>query len=404
MSTGPTDDESVPTMVCRVCQVDVPAGKFCGLCGAVSTPRRGNGPDWLRLNVFGAAPNERVWSPSIASALFPHLPSQSRGPFRIVLMLVVMALVSCAMLRMPSALISVGVLGLPLLYLLYLHESDAHRDFPPGTLLLTVALGVGLGFGWVLLTGAVIARTYDLPLGTGIVTQQMLRDGIGLSLGAVLLMLVPGIAVRLLRPGSREALDGATIAALGALCFTAAATMTRLAPQIDTGTITRRPMESLLVEAGIRGVAVPLTAAAVGGLIGAALWFSMPKHKVGERHGRKVRLMLVGFAAATMAVYLGIGVIDMARFPQLLLLTMHLGMAMAALLLLRLGLQLALLHEEHDAIHAHEPLLCPYCGMVVPDMAFCPSCGVATRATSRTSRRQRRQDRPIRVAPRSDSP
>ena len=49
-----------------------------------------------------------------------------------------------------------------------------------------------------------------------------------------------------------------------------------------------------------------------------------------------------------------------------------------ALLLLRVGLHLALLHEAHDEIHSDELILCPHCGHVVPDMAFCPACGVAT--------------------------
>ena len=52
-------------------------------------------------------------------------------------------------------------------------------------------------------------------------------------------------------------------------------------------------MESLLVEAGIRGVAVPLTAAAAGGLIGAALWFTRPDSKK-DQHPGVVRAMLVG--------------------------------------------------------------------------------------------------------------
>jgi hypothetical protein len=55
-----------------------------------------------------------------------------------------------------------------------------------------------------------------------------------------------------------------------------------------------------------------------------------------------------------------------------------------------------LLHESHDAIEADEPLLCPNCGHVVPDMAFCPACGVATHASSRSSRSARRRRRPVR--------
>jgi hypothetical protein len=67
---------------------------------------------------------------------------------------------------------------------------------------------------------------------------------------------------------------------------------------------------------------------------------------------------------------------------------------MVALLLLRIGLHLALLHEAHDEIRSDEPVLCPHCHHVVPDMAFCPACGVATRAASQSSRRERRESRP----------
>jgi rRNA maturation endonuclease Nob1 len=65
-------------------------------------------------------------------------------------------------------------------------------------------------------------------------------------------------------------------------------------------------------------------------------------------------------------------------------------------------LQLALLHEAHDEIQSDEPLLCPHCGHVVPDMAFCPACGVATRASSRSSRTSRRDTRPVRTTQESD--
>ena len=223
----------------------------------------------------------------------------------------------------------------------------------------------------------------------------MMREGIGIPLGGVILMLIPAAIVRLLRPPTREALDGFMIGALGALTFTAAATLTRLAPQFGTGVVSKRPMESLIVEAGIRGVAVPLTAAAAGGLIGAALWFTRPASKENQRPGL-VRVLLVSFAVAVLVVYLGLGLIDVAHFPQVLMLVLYLALALVALLLLRVGLHLALLHEAHDEIQSDEPLLCPHCGHVVPDMAFCPACGVATRASSRSSRTARREIRPVR--------
>ena len=390
-----TNDEQVPTAECRVCQTDVPAGEYCGLCGCHLTPRRGEGPDWLRIRDFGAAPGEHLLRPSLASSLFPHLPPRSRTVFRVGLAVVLIALVAFAVLRLPAALVTVAALGFPFLFLLYLRESDAFADMPARTWALTAALGIGLGVGWVLLTGALVARSYGVALGAGVVGARMLQMGIGIPLGGVILMLMPAVIVRVLRPPTREALDGFMIGALGALTFTAAATLTRLAPQFGSGVVSKRPMESLLVEAGIRGVAVPLTAAAAGGLIGAALWFKRPPSKEGQHPGA-VRALLVAFAVAVLAVYVGLGMIDVAHFPQVLMLVLYLAVAAVALFLLRVGLHLALLHEAHDEIQSDEPLLCPHCGHVVPDMAFCPACGVATRASSRSSRSARRDLRPVR--------
>lgn len=394
----PGDDERVPTVECRVCKVDVPAGEYCGLCGCHLTPRPREGPDWLRPRDFSAAPDEHLLQMSVASSLFPHLPQRSRSAFRIGLVVLVAALTAFTLMRLPAALVTVSALGLPLLFVLYLRESDAFRDFPIGTLVLTIGPAVGLAVGWVLSTGAAIARSYGVGLGSAIVGARMLSMGIVIPLGGVILMLLPAVLVRVFRPSSREALDGFMIGALGALSFTAAATLTRLAPQFGTGVVSKRPMESLLVEAGIRGLAAPLTAAAAGGLIGAALWFTRPPSKRDQRP-LLVRAVLVGFAVAVLVVYVALGLIDVAHFPQLLMLVLYLALAVAALLLLRIGLHLALLHEAHDEIRAEEPLLCPHCGHVVPDMAFCPACGVATRASSRSSRRARRESRPVRGDP-----
>ena len=236
-----------------------------------------------------------------------------------------------------------------------------------------------------------------MGLGAGIAGSRILRDGLGVPIANLLLMLVPVVIVRLVRPGHREALDGFAIGALGALMFTAAAQMTRLAPQFAGGMVARsRPMNGLIVEAGIRGIAVPLTAAAVGGLIGTALWFARPANKQ-HQHRNYVRLALTVFALVVIVMYALLGLVDVARFPQLLQLAMHLLATAIALLALRVGLHLALLHGTHDEILSDEPLLCTYCGHVVPDMAFCVACGAATRASSRSSRKARRDIRPVRV-------
>ena len=123
-----TDDDGVPAVPmteCRICETDVPAGEYCGLCGCHLTPRRGEGPDWLRMRDYGAAPNEHLLQLSVASSLFPHLPQRSRTAFRLGLIVLVAALLAFTLLRLPAALITVAALGLPVLFVIYLRESDA---------------------------------------------------------------------------------------------------------------------------------------------------------------------------------------------------------------------------------------------------------------------------------------
>lgn len=394
--TDTPGDTDVPTTECRVCKVDVPDGKYCGLCGVPLDKERGDGPEWLRLSASCVAPDEHLLRPSIASSLFPHLSHQSRAPFRVAMLGLLAGLVACALLRLPAALIAVAALGLPLLFLIYLYESDAFRDLRRTNLALTMIVGIVLGVGWVLLTGHIMAKSYGVPLGAGMTGSRIVRNGLGIPLGGAILMLAPAVVVRLSRPSSRESLDGFMIGALGATAFTAAATLTRLAPQLTTGMVAHnRPLSGLLVEAGIRGIAVPLTAASIGGLIGAALWFTRPATKAGKHVGY-VRLVMYSCAFAVLVIYTALGLVDVARIPQWFQLGVHIAVALTAVLALRVGLHLALLHEAQDEVASDQPIFCPRCGHVVPDMSFCPHCGAATHASSRTSREERREHRPVR--------
>lgn len=391
---------SAPGMMeCQVCQMDVPAGEYCGQCGVpLDEHRPGDGPHWLRARAFSAASGQRLLTPSLTSSLFPHLTPRARIVFLMGLGMLVAALAIVTVLRMPAGLIAVASFGLPLLFGLYLRESGVSRDIPRSTLLVTTGLGIILGVGWAVLTGAVVARAYGVPLGAGIAGARILRDGLGVPVGSMLLMLVPALVARFSwRGGDREALDGYAIGALGALTFTAAATLTRLAPQFTSGLINRaRPLDGLLVEAGIRGIAMPLTAAAVGGLIGTALWFTRPPSKQGTHRGF-LRGVLVAIAVVVIVIYAALGVVDVARLPQLWLLAVHLMLSGLALFALRVGLHLALLHEAQDTTSSDDPILCVECNHVVPDAPFCANCGAAMRACSRGSRRSRREERPIQV-------
>ena len=380
---------------CPHCDAAVPSGNFCGLCGYHLDADRvetssGNSRMVLRPRTFGAAPGENVLIPHFASAMFPHLPNRSRTPFRVTLLLGVAILGISVLTRLPAAGIAVSALGLPLLFVLYLRASSLNRDIPRTSLALAAILGAGLGAGWVLLTGGLVARTYNVSISAGLALHHLFAQGVAIPAAGMLLMLLPAVVLRFIRPGSRESLDGFVIGALGALTFTAAATLIRLAPQFSTGLFAHaRPVRGLLVEVVMTGVTIPVTAAAAGGLVGILLWFTPAGH-----HGRRARTLLGLIAAAVVLTHTAVGVVNITGMPQTAMLAVHLGAAVLAVLALRLALQLALLHETTDPPHPDQPLLCIHCEMVVPDMAFCPACGAATRASTRTSRDQRRRIRP----------
>lgn len=389
----PAGGEQVPTMCCRACESAVPAGAFCGFCGAALSAPRGDGRGWLRIGTYGPAPAEHVLRVSVVSSLFPHLSQRSRPPFRMALAVLVIALTVFVVLRWQPPLIAVSALGLPVLFLIYLYEADVYRDWHILTLLCTAVLGVGLGVGWALLTGPVVARANDVAFGSGVVERPGLVLVLAIPIGGTVLMLVPAVLVRALRPPARESLDGFVIGSLGAIGFTAASTLTLLAPQFATGLTAReQPWSVLFVEAWIRGVAVPLTAAAAGGLVGAALWFTRPAHS-SHRHRWLMPGLPLGMLVV-LAVYVGLEFVDVSQLPDEVQLALHLAVTVVALVAVRVALQAALLHEAHGDMKPTEPLLCAQCGHVVPDMAFCPACGAATQASSRASRVERSVARP----------
>ena len=393
-STSGVPTSDVPTTVCAGCGSNVPIGMFCGRCGA-ELDEPGDRFHWLRPRVFAVAPAEAVWTPMVTSSLFPHLPQSDRNPFRIGMLILLSGLLGCAVLELLGPLVIIAAWGVPLLFVLYLWQAGLLRDMPGHALAIAATMGGALGVGWVLLTGGVLARSYGIPMAAGFVLQNLIGAGLVISVGGGILMAVPSVVVRLLRPPTREALDGFAIGALGALAFTGAATTTRLAPQFVSGLIDNvRPLR-LVVESVLYGIAVPLTAAATGGLLGILLWFR-PGKRAGE-HPARVRAALLWFSGLVAVIYSAIWVIDAARVPKLPQLALHILMTVIALLAVRICVQLALLHEEPDPSSGN-PVLCVHCDRVIPDMAFCPACGVAARASSRSSRRSRRESPPVRQA------
>ncbi len=379
------------TMPCRLCGHDVPAGRFCGRCGARLVRERGSGPDWLRVNAFVAAPDENVLSPALVSSLFPHLPRRSLGTFRVGLVSVLVALVVSCALHWYLPMVAIATFAPLLLFAIYLSETGVIADVPWRVWALTVALGIATGVGWALLTAAIVIESYSLGLGSEPPTAHLVRDALVIPFGGLLVMQLPTILVRLTRPPIRESLYGFVIGVLGALVFAVTVTMIRLVQEIGAGiTLSGQSLTDLLIEAGVRGLTLPLTAASVSGLVGIGLWFSAPPGVSRVRQVATGGLILVVAAAA----YANVGLVEVLAIASELQFLVHLVLALAAVVALRVGMQVAVLHEPQDPPQPELPILCPGCGHVVPDVAFCPACGVASHASSQASRAARRRDRP----------
>jgi len=192
-----------------------------------------------------------------------------------------------------------------------------------------------LGVAWTLLTGPLLTGSYLKTLGVDQSATVRTWEGLAVPVVGAVLMLAPAALTRALRPPTRESLDGYLIGAAGAIAYTAAATLTRTAPQLATGLTTRDlTAGSLLVQAGINGVAIPITAAATGGMVGAALWFTR-RADVANQPRRSLRGVALPALAVVVTIYAVIGLVDISRVSQGLQLGLQLLLAAFAVLALR---------------------------------------------------------------------
>lgn len=316
--------------------------------------------------------------------MFPGLAARSRKGFRAGLTLLVVALVGFAVLRWQAPMIATAALGLPVLFVIYLQQIGIRRIGVRNIVLSTV-LGLGLGIGWALVAGPIVARAYNAALGAPTEMWQIVLFGVAMPISEALLMVTPAVVVRMVDRSSRTALDGFAIGALGATALTAAATVTVLVPQLAMGvTAPDRSVGSLVIEALVEGVAWPLAGVAAGGITGTALWFTRPANA-----SRRYRAVVPAAMVIALLVVVAMGVVDVIPLSSVWYGALHLLNAVLAVFVLRIVLAAALLREAHESASDGGQLECPECHHTVAAMAFCTDCGVVIsalpqRATSYT--------------------
>ena len=380
------------TRVCPVCSSEVPAVRFCGDCGADLDATVSRWSVLLRPRVFATAHRESVWlPPRISSTLFPRVPGEMRKPFRVALILVLIAMVVLGMLRVNGPLGVVSIIGWPLIFLIYVWETDVFQDLPARILLAAMVIGIALGVGWWLSTGKLLAGSYGVSTGSSLLLLRVLNVGLFISLGGALLMLVPAFVTRLFRVPVRESLDGFVVGAFGALWYSTAATTTVLAPQFVEGLMEDQSAARLLESSITFGIVNMVITTAAGGLVGLSLWFTP-----NDRDTKRSRGAVIMCAVLAVATGMAVWVVDALELSRAVDLVLKGALAVLAVVIVRCGVQIALLHEMPDPATG-APVLCVHCEQVVPDMAFCPACGAAARASSRTSRRLRHEYPPDQV-------
>lgn len=392
--------DEVSTRECPACRSTVPAATFCGHCGAdleaAATPWR----MLLRTSVFAAAPRGRLTVPHLTSSLFPRLAAPARMPFRLAFALLLVGMLCLSALRANMPMGVVAVLGGPLLFLLYMWQSDAFREIPVRALVIAALTGALTAVAWWTFAGRLLANSYGVTTAGGQALLNALASaGLTANLIGGVLMIVAPVVVRLMRVPVGDSLDGFVIGACGTLTHMVAATITWMMPQIVAGLLDDQSALRVLEDAITYGVIDPLISISLGGLVGLSLWFQ--PNREGDHH-RNARTVLTMCTVSAALLYAGVWTVD-ALVPPVLVVTgqeflelsVNLVLALLALLTARFGVQIALLHGT-PAPATGQPLLCVQCEKVVPDMAFCPACGAAARASSRTSRLLRTESPAVR--------
>jgi len=368
---------------CPVCGRSVPPGEYCGACGA-GLRRRGS-PSPGRAYAFAANPGEHVLQPDVTSALFPHLPQQRSAPFRLALLAVAAALVVLGYLRLTGALVALAAASVPVLYGIYAYEVDVYEGEPVYALGITAGIGALLGAIWALLTGHYVTQT--LVLGTtpqGAPIGRVLLVAVLFPLVAQLLMLAGPIILRFTRP-YKEVLDGFSFGALSALGFVFTSTLIYLWPEMQSGPVAVAGGTLFALRSLLHGLLVPLVDVGTTGLVAAALWLHGRRTRTLPRYGWTTSLWLALAVAA--AVQVGLGLVDILVTSSTAAILIYVGVAIALLFWVRTALHYMLLSEPADS-GVGSDISCSHCGHTVPSMAFCPNCGIATRATPKPGSRR----------------
>jgi len=313
----------------------------------------------------------------VISTFFPHLPARNALPFRIALLFGVALLIVLGAVGFTGPSIAVAALFLPLLYLVYLYEVDVYGDESPQAIAFLFGLGIIVGLGWAWLTSGAVTQTVVQGTTMGLTASDVIRFGIAIPLVAQALMFAVSLGVYRWRQYD-EVLDGFASGVAAAPGFTLAVTIYNLWPELSHGMFSSTPtLDRTLIVVG-RGLLVPFISASATGLLAGALWLRRNKTRSSATYGWTTSLTFLVPLIVLLWVLLGLVNLLIVSIPVVV--AVYAIAAFVLLLLVRVALHHMLLAEAVK-VRIGPDTVCFQCRSLVPRMAFCEVCGVATRAT-----------------------
>jgi protease prsW family protein len=371
-------------MRCDHCANDVPDGVFCTRCGSHQGTTGESGDARKRRHRYAAHPAEHVLQPAIFTTIFPHLGHAKVHEFRWAFVVGAAAIVVLYAAGLISAAILVAIFLVPVLYLIYLYETQVYRDEP--ALVLGFILGGGAVLGIVV---TIIERALYNPYAN---FGNPLR-GAGISVGALLFLglLLPIVqeAVKplpaLFLPNRRdfpETVDGLVFGIASGLGFSVAESLVGF-----SSVITNLPVHTVsgnwIYDLTTIAVLQPLLQGSTTGIVVAAVW----RYRRGRFSSRE--LGGVGMAViAHVAFSLGTQVWKDALLSPLFVLAWQAVTVGAVLIYVRYLLHHSLLEEAAHMGFAET--VCPNCHTHIVASGFCPNCGMALTAAPASVKRARK--------------
>jgi RsiW-degrading membrane proteinase PrsW (M82 family)/DNA-directed RNA polymerase subunit RPC12/RpoP len=385
-------------MRCWHCGREIPAdAAYCPFCGAHQLHPAQTPAARRRPRTFAANPNEHVLHPSVISTLTPHLGPARMFQARWLLAALAIVVFLIGLGRLVPLAIVLSALLLPVLYLAYFYEAQIYEDEPLPVLAATFLAGAVLG---VLLSFAnyrLLLSLQRLALGAHPTAGYILLTGVVFPIVAQALMLVGPLILYRVRPRFDEMLDGFAFGAAAGLGFAATQSLTYSWQLLISRFQQRGPAVSWALPTIRIALLVPLLDAASTGLICAALWLRRDHRAHPAAASGEIRALgpLASLPVAVVVALLGQILPSLLSdlIGGLVVTLVWYALAVVALLLaVRVVLHAGLIEKARPLGHGGE-LTCPQCGHRIGDVAFCPYCGLALRATTKRERRAARQPR-----------